>query len=211
MTIRLMAHDFNTDLGFEHSKFAVQDAFYLRYFGSNIRIDRIGFDSQENQDLQRHDIDLIITLGNGKRISISEKHRKNFYGDILIECYSKFPDVLGWMDNSDADYMAYFVPGQVVMINKRQLVDFYKQHLKSNQIDNIFANLIKNNPRRSQKFTSTLNIYIKERNLNLSAKLTFIQAYNHPYGSSDEWYTESIAVPLKILDAAGVNYKIIEL
>ena len=97
------------------------------------------------------------------------------------------------------------------MINKRQLVDFYKQHLKSPQIDNIFANLIKNNPRRSPKHISNQNIYIKERNLNLSAKLTFIQAYNHPYGSSDEWYTESIAVPLEILATAGVDYKVIQL
>lgn len=196
-----MTHDFDSDLRFEQSKFAVQNSFYQRLYGSDIRIERADYDTISGRNLQRKDIDLIIHLPNGSTISVSEKHRKAFYGDILVEFYSKFPNTLGWMDNSEADIMTYFIPGKVVVIDKKELVNFYKRTLKQLPFDNTFKQLIANNPRRSAK--ETLYIIINGSR----EKVTIIQAYNHPHGSYDSWYTESVAISLNVLRKNDVTCK----
>lgn len=194
-----MTHDFDSDLRFEQSKFAVQNSFYKRLYGNDIRIERADYDTEAGRMLQRKDIDLILHLPDGKSISISEKHRKSFYGDILVEFYSKFPHTLGWMDNSEADVMTYFVPGKVVVINKKELVNFYKTTLKNLNFEQLFSQLVSAKPRRSASESQFVTINGRRE------KVTIIQAYNHPDGSFDSWYTESVAISLNILRWNGVT------
>ena len=67
------------------------DAFYNSKSEKCI-IKRYDTDSNESLAFQKKDIDLTLTDGS---LHISEKFRKEDYGDLLIELYSKYPDISG--------------------------------------------------------------------------------------------------------------------
>ena len=70
------------------------DAFYNSKINEKCIIKRYNTDSNESLAFQKKDIDLTLTLTDGS-IHISEKFRKEDYGDLLIELYSKYPDISG--------------------------------------------------------------------------------------------------------------------
>lgn len=193
----MATHDFSRSLNYEHSKFPVQDKFYTETLGAR-KIVRIGFEDSESQLLQRLDVDVQFEY-NGKIINVSEKNRKRDFGDLLLEFYSKFPHTRGWMNNSNAHYLAYFVPGKVYWINKVELVNFYKNHLEKSVPESYFEELVNKFPRRSVQ--QQKQIFLNGR----TETITVIQAYNHPYNSYDSWYTESVSVTYNCLKRAGVN------
>lgn len=192
----MATHDFSKSLNYEQSKFPVQDKFYTERLGATV-ISRADFDDDEGRALQRMDVDVQF-IYKGERINVSEKNRKQDYGDLLLEFYSMFPDTPGWMNNSNADYLAYFVPGKVYWINKRELEEFYHNVLEPVIPDNYFAQLVKDYPQKSARFNRT--ILVNGR----AERVTVVQAYNHPYNSSKEWYTENICVSFACLKRAGV-------
>ena len=69
------------------------DAFYNSKSEKCI-IKRYNIDSNENLAFQKKDIDLTLILTD-RSLHISEKFRKEDYGDLLIELYSKYPDISG--------------------------------------------------------------------------------------------------------------------
>ena len=187
----MATHVFSDSLEYEQSKFETNNRFYTEKLEAST-IERIKFEGKEGKTLQRNDIDLYVTV-DGKRISVSEKDRHRNFHDVLIEFYSKYPTVRGWMDHSKADILAYFVPGSVIWINKVQLVRFYENHLKSAVPDTFFDELIK-----FRKTIATKKINI----LGSSETISVVAAYNK------EYITTSICVGLDVLKRAGVEYRI---
>ncbi len=193
----MATHDFSQSLNYEHSKFPIQDKFYTETLGAH-KIVRIGFEDPESQHLQRLDVDVQFEY-KGRIINVSEKNRTCDYGDLLLEFYSKFPHTKGWMDNSNADYLAYFVPNKVYWIDKAELVDFYNEHLKKAVPDSFFQELVDKYPRQS--FQQKKQIIIKGQ----PETISIVQAYNHSNSLYDSWYTESVSVKYSCLKNAGVN------
>jgi len=184
-------HDINDSLEREVQGQPRNDRFYSEVLNAT-NINRIGYESPEERELQRQDIDLIATIG-GTEISISEKDRDVDYNDLLIEFYSVYPTTRGWMDNSEAQMMAYFLPTRVIWINKLQLIDFYNNELRNLPVDGYFNEL-----RRTHRTRSSASIEILGRNEHID----FIAAYNPDY------ITMSIAVSFDLLRRAGVDFTI---
>ena len=193
----MATHDFSTSLSYEQSKFSVQDRFYTERLGAKA-ISRADFSNDVGKNLQRKDVDVQFVY-QGRQINVSEKNRTKDYGDLLLEVYSKFPDTPGWMDKSDADFLAYFVPRKVYWINKRELEHFYHKILDIVNPDTMFAQMKSRYPRNSRRDGRIFVINGRQE------KVGFMQAYNHPINSNDEWYTESISISFNCLKRAGVH------
>ena len=174
----------------EHQGFERNNRFYADILKASA-IKRIGYETAEEKELQRSDIDLVAII-NGTQVSISEKDRDVDYNDILIEFYSIYPAVRGWMDNSRAQYLAYFMPSRVFWINKLQLVDFYNRELRKLPVEKYFDKLIETH---KTIISDTFEILAK------SEKIHFIAAPNSDY------VTMSICVSLNLLKRAGVEFR----
>jgi len=148
---------------------------------------------------QRRDIDICL-LFNGRNIHISEKFRKMDYGDLLIELFSKYPDVKGWMNNSEAEYITYFTPHKVYVINKMELLNWYQTENFEDKINQEISNFhILNEKKSSRK-----NIEYTSSKGN-SFKIHLIQAYNKIRDA--EWHTLSLAISWNDLEKEGVQVK----
>ena len=187
-------HDINESLERELQGQPRSERFYLEVLNAT-SIRRIGYKTPKEIELQKQDIDLFATI-DGEEISISEKDRDRDFDDLLIEFYSVYPDTRGWMDNSEAQMMAYYTPTKVIWVNKHQLVEFYNNHLKGLPFEKHFNELIKTHSTRSN---GTFNILGQIENVN------FIAAYNRTY------VTMSIAVSFDLLRRAGVDFTITNL
>lgn len=193
----MATHDFSTSLNYEQSKFPKADKFYTEKFKATL-ITRIGFEDEASKALQRMDIDVAITI-NGKKINVSEKDRKDDWGDLLVEFYSKYPTTKGWMDNTNADFMAYFVPNYVYWINKKELTNFYNNILFPAVPDSFFSDIIRENPKCSARTAKEIIIG------GTKEKIYVVSAYNSPRNSNAEWYTLNICVTYKFLAKQGVT------
>jgi hypothetical protein len=173
------------------------DDFYLNRLGAT-DIVRYNHNTKADMKQQRSDIDVSFRR-NGNIIKISEKFRAKDFNDLYIEFYSKFPDVRGWLDKSQADYITYFFPARVFIIDEKSLAEFYKNHLSSAISENIFKQLTEQHSNaNAQKHT-----WIKIQNH--SYKIQIIQAYNQTEDAS--WYTMGIAIPFKVLSDFKIYYK----
>lgn len=199
-----MPHDINKDLRREDLHKRIYDAFYQKNLNAKV-LSRTDYDTPEGKSLQQQDVDAILSMPDNREIKVSEKDRTKDYGDMLIEMYSIFPDTPGWMEDSEADYIAYFIINediieQVYWINAHQLKDFYNSQLKSIELlSNEFRVLKSNFKMRSTR----KNIFIP----NLGIEATLIQAYNKPCGSDTDWYTESISIKYSDLQKFGIEIK----
>ncbi|MEI6752419.1 MAG: hypothetical protein WCK78_04555 [Paludibacter sp.] len=188
----MIIHEFEKSLKYEQSKFTTNNRFYFDKLGAT-KIERIEFINEEEKQLQRKDIDLYITKG-GKRISVSEKDRRVNFNDIIIEFYSVYhKKIRGWMDYSEAEYLAYFVPVKVVWINKKQLVEFYKNELKPAVPDQFFDEL-----KSCNKIKSTKNITIRAEKENI----TLVAAYNPTY------ITMNVCLGFDLLTKLSIDYEV---
>jgi len=98
---------FNEDLqySFEPNDNNFLDKFYHKYFPM---LDKIEFVKDLN--LQKQGIDKILTLKDGKEITIDEKKRRKEYGDILLELWSNLEKrKLGWLYTTKCDYIVYII------------------------------------------------------------------------------------------------------
>ena len=193
------AHNFYNDLQHEQQYQNIADAFYAKHFGVS-DIVRYNKNTQEHLKIQRQDIDVSFTH-KGKHINISEKFRDKDFNDLYIEFYSKFPKVRGWLDNSQADFLAYFTPLRVILVNEKKLSEFYKTTLSLAVSDDVLSDFNSKNLNNNAK----KRIQLKVKNHIYYA--TLIQAYN--VTTNALWHTIGIAIPLTMLDNFGVHYKII--
>lgn len=126
-----MNNDFLKALTYEKEQFPRADEFYRRVLNgpmNKIKITR--WDYQLNDVHRRMQDDGIdVTIENElatneydrRVIGISEKFRTSDFGDMFIELYSKFPNVIGWGLKEKADLVAYFTPWHTYIIDNDQL------------------------------------------------------------------------------------------
>ncbi|MDR2065218.1 MAG: hypothetical protein LBP85_05880 [Prevotellaceae bacterium] len=182
-------HNFSDSIQSEQKNHKRADDFYLNYLQVT-DIVRYNRNTEADMKMQRSDIDVSFCR-KGKYVKISEKFRAKDFGDLYVEFYSKFPDVRGWLDKSKADYIAYFFPARIFIIDEKALSAFYKNCLSNAISEDIFKRLIEQNPNGNAQKPALIKI------LDNSYKIQIIQAYNQTEDAS--WYTMGIAVPFKIL------------
>lgn len=191
-------HDFNQSILVESSYHELANNFYIDRLKAE-KIIRYTSSSILDLSFQKKDIDVTI-IKNGKPIHFSEKFRNKNYGDIYLELYSKYPNKLGWMDSSEADFISYFVPNQVIILNKKSITEFYHTILipsiNLKEIDTFHKNYeTKNSTQKIELFTQNYTYYA-----------TLIQAFNNTENSL--WHTIGISIKLKDLDYFKIKYSI---
>lgn len=102
----MFEHQFNKSLGFEKKQIKIADDFYKKNF-PKFSIKRVSFDSEIEKEMQRKDIDFFL-ISDNKTIAVSEKFREKDFNDIYLEFFSKYPNTVGWMENSEAEYWLIF-------------------------------------------------------------------------------------------------------
>lgn len=182
-------HNFSESLRREQSNQKSADDFYRKHFGAT-HIIRYNHNTESDMKIQRRDIDVSF-LYKGKRINISEKFRKKDFNDLYLEIYSKFPNVRGWLDKSQADFITYFFPKRMFLIDEKTLAEFYKNHLSKSVSEDILHLLVNQNPDGNAQKRIVLQI----QNRAYSAQI--IQAYNKTENAS--WHTIGIAIPFGVL------------
>ena len=105
--------DFNESVKYEKSQQPIADNYYIRLYGNRNELERYDWEDSDGQYMQRKGIDCSIIDRNQqppKRIYISEKFRRDDWGDMLIELYSSYPKTFGWgITDHDVDKYAYFI------------------------------------------------------------------------------------------------------
>ena len=190
----MVLHNFNDGIAFEKSHQPRANAFYIKQGAKEI----IRCDSNSYEDMKKQwsDIDLLIKNRYGKLTPISEKARPNDWNDFFIEFWSKYPNVPGWMNNSKADWLAYFFPTRMFWINKKQLVEFYNNALKPAVPIRYFDEIYNSGKKRIEH-----EIQIN----NISWKIYVINSYNKT--DLNYWQTIGVSIPFKLLDGHNVFYK----
>lgn len=194
----MAAHHFRESLTKEKQKLALADRFFLQKMGAK-DIVRYNSDSEEDMMFQRQDIDLSFEL-NGRRLMVSEKFRDHDYGDLYLECYSKYPGTMGWMHQSKADFLACFFPERVIWLNKKKLADFFLTKLWPAMPGAWFAKINRELHGRSGQQKQKLDFLGKQR------ELTVIQAFNR--SGKDQWHTIGVGVPFEMLEEFNIPGKV---
>ncbi len=116
-------HSFDESLRYERASSARADRFYREQLGAD-EVERYNRDTPEDMEMQHRDIDVRIRV-HGVDMYVSEKFRKSAWDDLLIELYSKYPAVRGWMETGSPDLLAYFLPDKVLIFREADLKAFY--------------------------------------------------------------------------------------
>lgn len=192
-------HFFRVSLQYEHKEQIRADQFYTGKMCAK-NIVRYNTDSKNDIEFQKQDVDLSFEL-NGSRVMISEKFRSKDFGDLYLECYSKFPDTLGWMHHSNADFLACFFPERVLWINKKKLVEFFKATLwpalPLSYFEKIFGELPGKSGMQKQKIELNSKPY----------EIMVVQAFNQ--SGKHKWHTIGIGVPFVMLEDFNIPGKMI--
>ena len=88
-------YNFKYSLQHEKDQAVKADQFYCNILKAT-EIQRFNVDSETDMEMQRQDVDLLLTL-NGLTYRISEKFRDKDFGDLYVEVYSKYPKTPGWL------------------------------------------------------------------------------------------------------------------
>lgn len=194
----MQAHQFNISLQKEVQQQARANKFYTEKL-KVLQINRYNCNSESHLQFQRNDIDLSIEL-KGRQIMVSEKFRSFDYGDLYLECYSKYPGTPGWMHHSQADFLACFFPERVLWINKKKLVGFFLNKLWPELPGGWFAKINRELHGRSGIQKQKIDILGRPR------EFTVIQAFNS--SGKDKWHTIGIGLPLEMLSEFNIPGKI---
>lgn len=193
-----MSHHYTSSLNYERLWQPIADNFYLSKYPSS-EIIRYDNDSETDLSFQRKDIDLSLKIEE-RMIHISEKFRKDDFGDLLIELYSKYPHKKGWMENSEADFIAYFCPKTVYFIDKKELLTWFQSEMILENLENELRIFHNSNLQKSSRIRTIMTLNNKS-NINLD----LIQAYNQT--SDAEWHTISIGIKWNDLKNLGLKVK----
>lgn len=140
----MKVNDFATDLQYslEQRECEMFNDFYYRIFPG---LSEIEF--AEDMKRQRRGIDKVLHFNSGYSITIDEKKRREDYGDILLELWSKYEQrKRGWLYYCQCDYIVYAVmPSKTVYLlpvlllkkawqtNKKQWLADYEQKPSHNE------------------------------------------------------------------------------
>lgn len=190
-----MEHNFEQSLRHEREQATKADAFYKQVLGVS-EINRFSSDSAAHMDMQRQDVDALITL-NDITYRVSEKFRDKDYGDLYVEVYSKYPKIKGWLHTGSPNAILYFTPGAVHWITHKSLTAFCIDVLFPLIPEMWYEELF-----RSHKSIVSKKIIIRGE----SVKINLIQAHNRPTDGS-EWETIGISAPFSLFERHGVKIR----
>ena len=189
----MMLHNFTASLQHEREQTLKADAFYRETLKVSELI-RFNSDSKADLEMQRQDVDLLLTLNN-ITYRVSEKFRDVDYGDLYIEVYSKFPKTMGWLHTGSPNAILYFMPELVYWITHKSLHSFCTEVLFPSFPENWFLMLY-----QSQKTIVSKRISINGKTI----KINLIQARNQ---DGARWSTLGISIPFWVLEENGVKFK----
>ncbi len=189
-----MIHNFDLSQQHERDQAEKADTFYrTELFATEIR--RFNTDSIADMEMQRQDVDVMITLSSGLTYKISEKFRDKDYGDLYVEVFSKYPSTPGWLETGSPNAVLYFTPSSVYWITHKSLASFCLNVLFPSIPHTWYSELFESH----QTITSK---YIKIKGE--LVKINLIQAHNFlPDGT--KWETIGISIPFSILQKNGVK------
>lgn len=123
---------FENDLKFEKDNQTRYYSFYNGH-GDIVNVIRTDFSTDKGRKLQEMDIDVVAVMNTGKVTTISEKHRRNNYNDLLIEIYSSYSSFSpGWMETSRAKNLVIFIDDilnpEVIIVDMESLQSFLSKH-----------------------------------------------------------------------------------
>lgn len=188
-----MPHNFWKSLQFEKRKFQMADHVYFDSLCVE-EITRFDTGTKHDMEFQKQDIDVQLHAW-GRFANVSEKFRDKDYGDLYLELYSMFPNTLGWMDVTGADYLAYFFPLRMLWINKSELKKVFEKCIKQQIPTQKIEVWIMKNPKQCGRFSFYINNF----------KMQIVIAYNRT--KTKEWYTVGVCVPFKYLKQQGLSWK----
>lgn len=117
-----MDHNFELSLQHEREQTLKADMFYRNRMNAS-DIKRFNTDSESDMNMQKQDIDVIVTINN-INYRVSEKFRDKDWGDLYVEIYSKFPKTQGWLHTGTPNAILYFTPYTVYWITHKSLAEF---------------------------------------------------------------------------------------
>lgn len=188
-----MLHNFKASLNHEREQTALADLFYRDVLKVN-DIKRFNTDSEADIEMQRQDVDLLLTL-NGTIYRISEKFRDKDYDDLYIEVYSKYPKTLGWLHTGSPNAILYFTPTSVYWISHKSLYAFCVETLFPLFPKTWFLQL-----HQSRKTIVSKRLILNDK----SFTINLIQAFNQ---NGAKWETMGVSVPFDILEENGVKFR----
>ena len=188
-----MLHNFKASLNHEREQAARADLFYRDVLKVS-DIKRFNTDSEVDMEMQRQDVDLLLTL-NGTIYRVSEKFRDKDYGDLYIEVYSKYPKTLGWLHTGSPNAILYFTPDSVYWITHKSLSSFCLHTLFPLIPAAWYEELF-----QSHKTVVSKELLLKGE----SIKINLIQAHNR---DGVAWETIGISVPFEVLEKNGVKIR----
>lgn len=165
------------------------------------------WEDSEGNGLQRKDIDFTCDTKKGK-VSCSEKIRTGkYYGDVLIEVWSKYEKkTYGWLNDSEADVIFMWWPdGTVLRAPAKKLKRVYLEKIFGDdvvfsQINEWFRNdVIFDENGNAKSVKKTINVE------DIEVPVTIIGAKTEAEG--EKWTTYSIAIPISSLFLLGVSVK----
>lgn len=185
---------FENDLKFEQENQERYDRFYKGFCGFSMII-RTDYSTEAGRKLQEMDIDAVVLSDEGDVYTISEKHRRNNYNDLLIEIYSSYCSFSpGWIETSKARNLVIFtddilVP-EVIVVDMKNLQSFLSKYRIIEQVKEDCSNFY-----FSRKSSERKIINIEGR----PVKCRLVRSENKGYA------TISLAIPWSSIQA---EYKV---
>jgi hypothetical protein len=190
-----MQHNFTHSLIHEREQAAKADAFYRDILCVS-EIKRFNADSNEDMEMQRQDVDVLLTR-KGVTYRVSEKFRDKEFGDLYVEVYSKYPKTRGWLHTGSPNAILYFTPQAVYWITHQSLVGFCLDVLFPLIPENWYEEL----------FQSKKTIVSKQLTVNRKIqKINLIQAHNRALDGT-QWETIGISAPYSFFEENGVKIR----
>lgn len=190
-----MVHNFEKSLQHEREQTQKADDFYKKVLNVS-KIKRFNTDSNADMEMQRADVDLILSL-NDVNYRISEKFRDIDYGDLYLEVYSKYPKTEGWMHSGSPNAILYFTPFTVYWITHKSLSEFcfrkFFPLIPTHWYHELYL---------SKKTIISKRIILEGE----SNKINLIQSHNQPTNGQN-WVTIGISAPFTLFEKNGVKIK----
>jgi hypothetical protein len=188
-----MLHNFRLSLNHEREQVSKANVFYRDTLKAT-DIVRFNSDSESDMEMQRQDVDLLLTL-NGISYRVSEKFRDKDYGDLYVEVFSKYPATPGWLHTGSPNAILYFTPANVYWITHKSLAAFCLEVLFPVIPPDWFEKLFLSHKTISRRCLKHKDRYVK---------INLIQAHNR---DGAYWETMGISAPFSFFENNGVKIR----
>ncbi|MDD3323066.1 MAG: hypothetical protein PHS59_16650 [Paludibacter sp.] len=190
-----MVHNFEHSLEHERNQAIKADTFYREKLNAT-DIKRFNTDSEADMEMQRQDVDVLISLNN-VTYRVSEKFRDKDYGDLYVEVFSKYPKIQGWLKTGSPNAILYFTPNSVYWITHKSLATFCLNTLFPLIPQKWYSELY-------QSHKTIITKYLKLQNKLF--KINIIQAHNS-LSDGTKWETIGISAAFSLFEENGVKIK----